>query len=204
MRQTRLSAMSAVVAAAIVSCAAMSSPAQARGHHHHSRQHHADVERHHGGGKRHHAVARHDCGRHCKAARTAWHWRGSHHRFHYVGAARNTTNLASIGGTLAAKAREIVASCGSTVISSFRPGARIAGTGHISMHASGRAVDIRGNPSCIYGHLQGWRGGYSVDYGAVQHVHISLGGHEDGLRFSHHSSHRIRHGWHHARHFASA
>jgi hypothetical protein len=58
------------------------------------------------------------------------------------------------------------------------------------MHASGRAVDIRGNPSCIHGHLQGWPGGYSVDYG-VQHVHISLGGHEDGLRFSHH---RVQHG----------
>jgi hypothetical protein len=109
-----------------------------------------------------------------------------------------------VGGTLAEKAREIVASCGSTVISSFRPGARIAGTGHASMHASGRAVDIRGNPSCIYGHLHGWRGGYSVDYGAVQHVHISLGGHEDGVRFSHHSSHRIRHGWHHGRRFATS
>jgi hypothetical protein len=104
-----------------------------------------------------------------------------------------------VGGTLAAKAREIVASCGSTVISSLRPGARIAGTGHLSMHASGRAVDVRGNPSCIYGHLQGWPGGYSVDYGSVQHVHISLGGHEDGQRFSHHASHHLRHGWHGAR-----
>jgi hypothetical protein len=54
------------------------------------------------------------------------------------------------------------------------------------MHASGRAVDIKGNPHCIYSHLQGWPGGYSVDYGTVQHVHVSLGGVEDGLRFAHH------------------
>jgi hypothetical protein len=98
--------------------------------------------------------------------------------------------MASLHGQLAAKAQEIVASCGSTVISGSRPGARIAGSGHASLHASGRAVDIRGNPHCIYSHLQGWPGGYSVDYGSVQHVHISLGGFEDGIRFSHYGSHR--------------
>jgi hypothetical protein len=98
--------------------------------------------------------------------------------------------MASLHGQLATKAREIVASCGSTVISGWRPGARIAGSGHASLHASGRAVDIRGNPHCIYSHLQGWPGGYSVDYGSVQHVHISLGGFEDGVRFSHYGSYR--------------
>jgi hypothetical protein len=78
------------------------------------------------------------------------------------------------------------------VISGYRPGARIAGSGHASMHASGRAVDIRGNPQCIYSHLHGWSGGYSTDYASVQHVHISLGGREDGLRFAHHAA-RHRH-----------
>jgi hypothetical protein len=63
--------------------------------------------------------------------------------------------LGSANGTLAAKASEIVASCGSTVISSLRNGARIAGSGHASLHASGRAVDVKGNPRCIYSHLQG-------------------------------------------------
>jgi len=177
---TRFIATTTIVVAAIASCAAFSSPAQARGHHHryqHHRHHHAD----------------HHHGRH---VRMAGHWRGHRHHSHgHRGLARNSADLASVGGTLAAKAREIVASCGSKVISSFRPGARIAGSGHASMHASGRAVDIRGNPSCVYGHLQGWRGGYSVDYASVQHVHISLGGHEDGLRFSHHSRH-VRHGGH--------
>jgi hypothetical protein len=100
----------------------------------------------------------------------------------------HAVNVTGIEGTLAAKAHEIVASCGSTIISGFRPGARIAGSGHVSMHASGRAVDIKGNPGCIYSHLHGWPGGYSVDYGSVQHVHVSLGGFEDGVRFSHHGS----------------
>jgi hypothetical protein len=177
---TRFIATTTIVVAAIASCAAFSSPVQARGHQHryqHHRHHHAD-----------HHQARH--------VRMAGHWRGHRHHSHgHRGPAGNSTDLASVSGTLAAKAREIVASCGSKVISSFRPGARIAGSGHASMHASGRAVDIRGNPSCVYGHLQGWRGGYSVDYASVQHVHISLGGHEDGLRFSHHSRH-VRHGGH--------
>src|SRR5437016_3493319 len=101
----------------------------------------------------------------------------------YYGRSWNSVGLGGISGTLAAKVSEIVASCGSTVISGFRGGAHIAGSGHASLHASGRAVDIKGNPGCIYSHLQGWPGGYSVDYGSVQHVHISLGGFEDGIRF---------------------
>jgi hypothetical protein len=192
MRHTRLTAMIAIPATAIVSWTAFSSPAQARGRHHqvqHHRYQHA--ERHFSRYASHRADARQHCARHCGVARAAWHSRGARHHFRSFASVPNRTNLASIGSTLAVKAREIVASCASSVISSFRPGARIAGSGHASMHASGRAVDIRGNPSCIYGHLQGWPGGYSVDYGAVQHVHISLGGHEDGLRFSHH---RVRHG----------
>lgn len=105
----------------------------------------------------------------------------------------NDFTIASVHGPLASKAEEIVGNCGSTVISALRPGARIAGTGHTSLHASGRAVDIKGNPHCIYSHLQGWPGGYSVDYGAVQHVHVSLGGFEDGRRFVHNGSHHRHH-----------
>jgi len=105
----------------------------------------------------------------------------------------NDFGVASVHSGLAAKAEEIVASCGSTVISGWRPGARIAGSERVSLHATGRAIDIKGNPYCIYSHLQGWPGGYSVDYGAVQHVHVSLGGFEDGLRFAHNRSHRRHH-----------
>lgn len=95
--------------------------------------------------------------------------------------------LAGVVGPLAAKTREITAACGSRVISAIRY-TRIAGTGgRLSLHASGRAVDIVGNPRCIYSHLRHWPGGYSVDYGRVKHVHISYapGGPEFGVRFNH-------------------
>ena len=92
--------------------------------------------------------------------------------------------LAGVTPALASKAREIVAACGSVVISGRRH-TRVAGSGHWSLHASGRAVDLRGNPGCIYARLRGWPGGYSTDYARVRHVHVSLGGREAGLRFAH-------------------
>lgn len=92
--------------------------------------------------------------------------------------------LSGVYGPLAMKAREISAACGSRVISGVRH-TRVAGTRHMSLHASGRAVDMQGNPACIYARLRGWSGGYSTDYGRVRHVHISLGGREDGVRFAH-------------------
>lgn len=110
----------------------------------------------------------------------------------------STAPLAGIVAPLAVKAREIVAACGSKVISGIRH-TRIAGTGgRLSLHASGRAVDIKGSPACIYSHLHGWPGGYSTDYGRVQHVHISYapGGPEWGVRFAHYRGgkrHRHKH-----------
>lgn len=96
--------------------------------------------------------------------------------------------MAGIVAPLAAKVRSIQASCGSAVISAVRHGARVRGSGRPSLHASGRAVDVRGNPSCIYANLKGWTnrgGGYSRDYSRVGHVHISYGGREAGLVFAH-------------------
>jgi hypothetical protein len=98
-----------------------------------------------------------------------------------VGAAYNVV------ATLADKAAEIVAACGSKVISDFRPGAVIAGTNHRSLHAVHKAIDIAGNPACIYSHLTSWPGGYSTDYARVAHVHVSYdpNGQEWGARFVH-------------------
>ena len=99
-------------------------------------------------------------------------------------------SLTGVYGPLAAKAREIVAACGSRVVSGVRR-TRVAGTRRMSQHASGRAVDLRGNPACIYARLRGWRGGYSTDYATAPggpHVHVSLGGREDGRRFAHRAS----------------
>jgi hypothetical protein len=97
-----------------------------------------------------------------------------------AGVARSMS-LSGVTPVLASKAREIASSCGSSIIST------ISGRGRKSNHPIGRAVDMKGNPSCIYAHLKGWPGGYSTDYGKVQHVHISYnpGGQEWGLRFAH-------------------
>jgi len=104
---------------------------------------------------------------------------------------RSESNLAGVYAPLAAKAREIEAACGSRVISGRRH-TRVAGTRRWSLHASGHAVDMAGNPSCIYARLRGWSGGYSTDYRRVRHVHVSFGGREDGLRFVHRSGRRVR------------
>jgi hypothetical protein len=130
---------------------------------------------------------------------SAGHWRQS--RPHYAKAHRghpvahvarrnwdkstgNTTSLEGYPTELVQKTHEITTSCGSKIISAFRPGSMIGG--HLSNHAIKRAVDIAGNPSCIYAHLKGWPGGYSVDYAAVQHVHVSYNPRmEWGARFVH-------------------
>ncbi len=96
---------------------------------------------------------------------------------------RAEIRLDGIYAPLAAKAREIESACGSRVISGLRH-TRVAGSRRWSLHASGHAVDMQGNPGCIYARLRGWSGGYSTDYGRVRHVHISLGGREDGIRFA--------------------
>jgi hypothetical protein len=114
-----------------------------------------------------------------------------HHRKHHRHAwhrGGGSTSLAGVVAPLAAKVSEIAADCGSRIVSAVRH-TRVAGTGRMSLHASGRAVDVQGNPSCIYRHLAGWLGqggGYSRDYGSVRHVHISYGGREAGRTFVHH------------------
>lgn len=108
-------------------------------------------------------------------------------RYHVVREAYRAKNLLNgIVAPLAAKASEIEAACGSRVISGVRH-TYVAGTHRISLHASGRAVDMQGNPSCIYAHLRNWPGGVSIDYARVNHVHFSYdpNGREWGARFAH-------------------
>jgi hypothetical protein len=110
--------------------------------------------------------------------------------------ARGSVSLSGVVAPLAAKAREIVSACGSKVISAVRH-TRVRGSGRLSLHASGRAVDLSGNPACIYAHLKGWPGGVSTDYHGVRcgrslcpHVHVSYspGGAEWGKRFAHYGT----------------
>ena len=112
---------------------------------------------------------------------------GHGHRLYWRG--RETPDapprmLRGVVPPLALKAREIVSACGSRISSGLRH-TRVAGSGRLSLHASGRAVDLVGNPGCIYAHLRSWPGGVSTDYARVHHVHVSLGGGEDGRRFAH-------------------
>ena len=103
---------------------------------------------------------------------------------------------AGLVGPLQAKLASIQAACpGTHAISGVRH-TRIAGTRRMSLHAQGKAVDVRGPYGCIYAQLKGWNGGYSTDAGRVQHIHISYddaGGREMGLRFAHGGSRR--HAW---------
>jgi hypothetical protein len=143
----------------------INSPADARHRdHHHSIHHHALKANH----LRYRVTAVH---------------RGKRHA-HRV-ATERSLSLVGVTPVLAAKARQIVSACGSTIIST------VSARGNRSNHPIGRAVDMRGNPSCIYAHLKGWPGGYSTDYAAVQHVHISYnpGGQEWGLHFAHGGGH---------------
>src|SRR3954454_12085027 len=118
--------------------------AQARASSHHGAKHHHVLK------KKHPRYLKHRTARSISTHRT-----------------RRSVSLSGITPVLAAKVREIVADCGSLVISTISP------RGNRSNHPTGRAVDLRGNPGCIYAHLKGWPGGYSTDYSAVAHVHIS-------------------------------
>lgn len=103
--------------------------------------------------------------------------------------------LGGLVAPLATKVAEIQAACGSKLVSGVRH-TYVAGTRRVSLHASGKAADVQGNPSCVYSLLAGWAGGYSTDYGRVKHVHISYdveGGREMGARFVHGGGHRYAH-----------
>ena len=149
-------AMAACVTVVAIS-SALVSPAHSRAYHHHGHRYHY-YSHHEVAGDRFVFCGLWWCEEALRPAR-ARKVRSSTVWFSDRERGRNSGGLGSVNGTLAAKASEIVASCGSTVISSFRSGARIAGSGHASLHASGRAVDVKGNPRCIYSHLQGWPGG---------------------------------------------
>ena len=113
-----------------------------------------------------------------------------------------STSLARIVEPLKAKAEEIIAVCGSRVLSSDCRG------GVTPNHRNHRAVDLKGNPRCMYALLKDWPGGVSTDYGSAPgtaHVHVSYcppgsckGAYEWGLRFAH------RHPLLGARHAAAA
>lgn len=114
-------------------------------------------------------------------------------RYHLTTLPKGNVSLSGVVPELASFARRIVSDCGSKVISAVR-NTRVRGSGAISLHASGRAVDIAGNPACIAKHLAGWGGGASNDYHRIRpaHYHISWGGREHGKRFAHYQGRKAR------------
>lgn len=94
-------------------------------------------------------------------------------------------SVAGLVAPLASKLASIQAACPGTVVISAVRHTRIAGTRVMSLHSKGQAVDVTGNYRCLYAQLASWPGGYSTDAHRVQHIHISYGGFEHGLRFAH-------------------
>lgn len=87
---------------------------------------------------------------------------------------------------------------GFRVISTFRRGARVRGSGRPSLHASNRAADIAGGDfGCAYRALAGFQGGVTTDAHRVRppHIHLSWapGSGEWGRRFAHYGGRKTRH-----------
>lgn len=99
---------------------------------------------------------------------------------------------AGVPGEIASFLRTVSSQCGQVhVISTFRPGAHVAGTNRLSCHAAGQAVDYQtSNPSCALRVAQGVRLGHSIDYAHVNHFHVSNCAREMGARFAHGGGHR--------------
>jgi hypothetical protein len=134
------------------------------------------------------------------------------HRPH--GPSHYSVKLQDLTPSLRDKIAEILHVCHTHIVSGYRPGARIAGSGHASLHSAypSRAADVAGDYNCIYAQLHGWKGGYSTDYKQVAHVHISysppgsgyLAGHEWHARFRHYGSGGHRYALRHRRHVLMA
>lgn len=64
------------------------------------------------------------------------------------------------------------------IISTCRPGARIAGSGKISKHASGNAIDFRvpGKKGAVVSWLRAnHRSGGTMTYSDMDHIHVDIG-----------------------------
>jgi Peptidase M15 len=99
--------------------------------------------------------------------------------------ARQASGGGGARGCLSASARALLERIESQfgamqVISTCRPGARIAGTGQISRHASGNAIDF--NAGGRKGEVVRWlianhKAGGVMTYAGMSHVHVDIGYH---------------------------
>lgn len=98
-----------------------------------------------------------------------------------------STSGGCLPGAIKAKLNEIRSKFGPvTIVSTFRRGARIAGTGHMSYHASCRAVDFhppKGKYSAVLAYLQKTHSGGLGTYSCgMHHLHLDNG---PRVRFHH-------------------
>lgn len=118
---------------------------------------------------------------------------------------RRYASSAGLPAPLQSALAKVAAACpGFAVISTYRPGARVRGSGRTSLHASYRAADFRVDHwACAYGALAGFAGGMSTDPTRIRppHIHISWapGSREFGRHFAHWQPHRTAK---HHRHYA--
>lgn len=98
-------------------------------------------------------------------------------------------SLAGVPSDLVGWLDKVAGQCkGYKNISACRPGARVRGSGRLSLHASCRAVDFQvAEPSCAQKVMAKFPGGMSNDYYKVAHFHVSWakGSGEWGSRFAH-------------------
>lgn len=102
----------------------------------------------------------------------------------YAAHLRATVSTGCLPGSIKAALARVQAQCGGvTIISAHRGGARIAGSGKPSYHASCRAADFTmRNYACGIRALAGWGGGLSTDPHRVAHLHMDTG---PRIRFAH-------------------
>jgi hypothetical protein len=97
-------------------------------------------------------------------------------------------SLAGVPSIIQSFLAAVQSQCGSVkVISGHRPGARVAGSGIVSCHATGQAADYTiSSPACALRVAAGYQHlGHSNDYGRVAHFHVSSCAREAGMRFAH-------------------
>lgn len=110
---------------------------------------------------------------------------------HELANAKGSVSVTGLPGPLIAVINQVQRACpGFKVISAFRKNARIAGTGHRSLHADHKAADIAGpDYHCAYRVLAGFPGGVSTDAWRMRHIHVSYdpNGREWNKRFAHYA-----------------
>jgi hypothetical protein len=113
------------------------------------------------------------------AAQARTHHHGSKHRYAGGGA---STSRGCLTASTQALLNRIEARFGRVqIVSTCRPGARIAGTNHMSKHASGQAVDFNAPPgkkgAIVQWLIANHKSGGTMTYAGMNHIHVDVGYH---------------------------